>query len=216
MKITGAIFDLDGTLFDSMFIWESVGSEYLISRSIEPEVGLDQKFKKMSIVEAAKYYQQVYGLTDSVQTIIDGVNQMIENIYASEVKLKPYVSEMLNIMNEKNIKICAATATDRYLVESTLKNHQIDEYFYSILTCTEVGAGKNLPVIYQQALELLGTDKASTLVFEDALYAMETAKNAGFTVAGVYDRSSSDESAQIIELCDEYITSYKEWSDKWL
>ncbi|MGD9475094.1 MAG: HAD family hydrolase [Eubacteriaceae bacterium] len=214
MKISGAIFDLDGTLFDSMFIWDSIGSDYLRSRNIEPEVGLDERFKKMSIVEAARYYQEVYGITDSIQTIIDGVNQRIERIYAKEVMLKPYVSEMLAKMVEQHIKICAATATDRYLVESTLRNHNIEKYFSSILTCTEVGAGKDSPLIYEKSLKSIKTDKSETLVFEDVLHAIETAKGAGFTVVGVCDKSSANEQQQIIAMSDDYIWSFKEWSDK--
>ncbi|MDI3537550.1 MAG: hypothetical protein PWP16_1445 [Eubacteriaceae bacterium] len=214
MKISGAIFDLDGTLFDSMFIWDSIGSNYLRSRNIEPETGLDERFKKMSIVEAARYYQKVYGITDSIQTIIDGVNQQIERIYAEEVMLKPYVSEMLAKMAEQNIKICAATATDRYLVESTLRNHNIEKYFSNILTCTEVGAGKDSPLIYEKSLEIIKTDKSETLVFEDVLHAIETAKGAGFTVVGVCDKSAADEQQQIMAISDDYIWSFKEWSDK--
>jgi HAD superfamily hydrolase (TIGR01509 family) len=214
VKISGAIFDLDGTLFDSMFIWDSIGSDYLRSRNIEPEADLDERFKKMSIVEAARYYQKVYGITDSVQTIIDGVNQRIEKIYAEEVMLKPYVSEMLAKMAEQQIKICAATATDRYLVELTLKNHNIDKYFLNILTCTEVGAGKDSPLIYEKSLEALKTDKSETLVFEDVLHAIETAKKAGFIVVGVCDDSAENEQQQIMALSDDYIRSFKEWSDK--
>ncbi|WKY45379.1 HAD family phosphatase [Eubacteriaceae bacterium ES2] len=216
MKLSGVIFDLDGTLFDSMFIWDSIASDYLISRNIEPESDLDERFKKMTLVQAAQYYQEVYGITDTIHRIIDDINHRLERIYAEEVKLKPYVAEMLAKMAESNIKICAATVTDRYLVESTLKKHNIVQYFHGILTAAEVGSGKDSPLIYQKSLELLETKQVETLVFEDVLHAVKTAKNAGFTVIGVYDKSASDEQTQMVEICDDYIISFKDWSDKWL
>lgn len=214
MKINGAIFDLDGTMLDSMYIWETIGSDYLISGGISPEPNLNKIFKKMSIVQAAEYYQKVYGLTDNVGDIVDGVNHMIEHLYADVVKLKPEIPELLCKMHEKYIKMCVATATDRYMVEAALKSNGIDKYFCGILTCTEAGYGKDSPKIFEKALKLLGTAKAHTLIFEDALHAIETAKKAGFKVAGVYDKSSDNETDKIKELCDEYITSFKEWSDK--
>lgn len=214
MKIEGVIFDLDGTLLDSMYIWDTIGSDYLISCGITPEQNLNEKFKKMSIVQAAQYYKDVYMLADSIDDIIDGVNHMIEHLYTSEVKVKPGVKDLLYKMNENNIKMCVATATDRYMVEAALKSNGIDKYFSGIFTCTEVGFGKDSPEIFEKALETLRTPKSKTIIFEDALHAIETAKSAGFKVIGVYDDSSENESKKIIRLCDDYITSYKEWSDK--
>ena len=214
MKIEGVIFDLDGTLLDSMYIWDTIGSDYLISCGITPEQNLNEKFKKMSIVQAAQYYKDVYMLADSIDDIIDGVNHMIEHLYTSEVKVKPGVKDLLYKMNEKNIKMCVATATDRYMVEAALKSNEIDKYFSGIFTCTEVGFGKDSPEIFEKALETLRTPKSKTIIFEDALHAIETAKSAGFKVIGVYDDSSENESKKIIRLCDDYITSYKEWGDK--
>lgn len=214
MKIEGVIFDLDGTLLDSMYIWDTIGSDYLISCGITPEPNLNEKFKKMSIVQAAQYYKDVYMLADSIDDIIDGVNHMIEHLYTSEVKVKPGVKDLLYKMNENNIKMCVATATDRYMVEAALKSNGIDKYFSGIFTCTEVGFGKDSPEIFEKALETLRTPKSNTIIFEDALHAIETAKSAGFKVIGVYDDSSENESKKIIRLCDDYITSYKKWSDK--
>lgn len=216
MKIKGAIFDLDGTLLDSMYIWETIGSDYLASRGVIPEPNLNEKLKKMSIVQAAEYYQKVYGLNDGVEEIINGVNHRIEHFYASVVKVKPGIPELLSTLYEKRIKMCVATATDRYMAEAALKRNGIDKYFDGILTCTEVGSGKDSPKIFEKALQLIGTSKADTLIFEDALHAIETAKNAGFRVIGIYDPSSDNQKDKIKELCDEFITSYKELSDQYL
>lgn len=213
MNIKGVIFDLDGTLLDSMFVWDTIGSDYLLSRSIEPEERLNEKFKTMSIVQAAEYYQTNYGITDSIEDIISGVNDMIDYLYSEVVKLKDGVAEMLEILKNKDVKMYVATATDRYMVEAALKHNGISDYFYGILTCTEVGHGKDSPVIYEKALELLGTKKNDTIVFEDAIHAIKTAKAAGFTVAGVYDKSSQIEQSEIIKIADYYISSFKNWSE---
>lgn len=212
MKIKGAIFDLDGTLLDSMFIWDTIGEDYLIRRGITPEDGLNEKFKTMSIVQAAKYYQSNYGLTENVEEIISGVNGMIDHFYAGVVTLKNGVLSALDRLKADGVKLCIATATDRYMVEAALKHNGIFEYFSDILTCTEVGFGKDSPLIFEKALEILGTDKNETLIFEDALHAIETAKKSGFQVVGVFNQSSINEQSKIKEISDYYINSFEEWS----
>lgn len=213
MEINGAIFDLDGTLLDSMPTWCRVGSEYLISRGLMPESGLDDKFKAMTIVQGAEYLRKNYGITDSVREIVDGINKTMERFYSGVIKTKPGVAEMLHKMRERNIKLCIATATDRYLVEKALKHCGIDGFFEKIFTCSEVGCGKEKPLIFEKALEWLKTPRETTWVFEDALYSIRTAKAAGFKIAAIYDEYSKCDTAAIRELCDEYIVSYPEWSE---
>ena len=210
MKIKGAIFDLDGTLLDSMFIWDTIGEDYLIHRGITPEYGLNEKFKTMSIVQAATYYQSNYGLTESVEEIISGVNGMIDHFYANVVTLKSGVLSYLHRLKADGVKMCIATATDRYMAEAALKRNGIFEFFSGILTCTEVGFGKDNPMIFEKALKVLGTDKNETLIFEDALHAIETAKKSGFKVVGVFDQYSIKEQEKIKEISDYYINSFEE------
>lgn len=210
MKIKGAIFDLDGTLLDSMFIWDTIGEDYLIHRGITPEYGLNEKFKTMSIVQAATYYQSNYGLTESVEEIISGVNGMIDHFYANVVTLKSGVLSYLHRLKADGVKMCIATATDRYMAEAALKRNGIFEFFSGILTCTEVGFGKDNPMIFEKALKVLGTDKNETLIFEDALHAIKTAKKSDFKVVGVFDQSSIMEQEKIKEISDYYINSFEE------
>ena len=106
--------------------------------------------------------------------------------------------------------MCVATATDRFLIEAALKRNGILSYFEDVLTCEEVGAGKNEPIIYEKALELLGTDKSDTLVFEDAHYAIVTAKKAGFKIVAIQDDAEKRHEEKIKALSDVYITSYNE------
>ena len=187
MRIRGAIFDVDGTLLDSMFIWDTIGEAYLRSIGYQPKENLNETFKNMSLHQAARYYQTEYGVTQSIDEIMDGVNAMLERYYRFEVPLKPGVAELLERLRQDGVKLCIATATDRHLVEAALDRCGVLSCFGEIFTCNEVGHGKDEPDIFEVALRFLGTRREETLVFDDALYAVRTAKEAGFPVAAVYD-----------------------------
>ena len=187
MRIRGAIFDVDGTLLDSMFIWDTIGETYLRSIGYQPKENLNETFKNMSLHQAARYYQTEYGVTRSIDEIMDGVNAMLERYYRFEVPLKPGVAELLERLRQDGVRLCIATATDRHLVEAALDRCGVLSCFGEIFTCNEVGHGKDEPDIFEVALRFLGTRREETLVFDDALYAVRTAKEAGFPVAAVYD-----------------------------
>ena len=187
MRIRGAIFDVDGTLLDSMFIWDTIGETYLRSIGYQPKENLNETFKNMSLHQAARYYQTEYGVTRSIDEIMDGVNAMLERYYRFEVPLKPGVAELLERLRQDGVRRCIATATDRHLVEAALDRCGVLSCFGEIFTCNEVGHGKDEPDIFEEALRSLGTRREETLVFDDALYAVRTAKEAGFPVAAVYD-----------------------------
>ncbi len=187
MRIRGAIFDVDGTLLDSMFIWDTIGETYLRSIGYQPKENLNETFKNMSLRQAARYYQTEYGVTQSIDEIMDGVNAMLERYYRFEVPLKPGVAELLERLRQDGVRLCIATATDRHLVEAGLDRCGVLSCFGEIFTCNEVGHGKDEPDIFEAALRFLGTRREETLVFDDALYAVRTAKGAGFLVAAVYD-----------------------------
>lgn len=186
--IKGAIFDLDGTLLDSMFIWDTIGEDYLQTLGKEPRENLKETFMTLTLEEAAEYYREHYAVALSVREIVDGVNAMVEKIYRTKVTPKPGVMDYLRLLKEKGVKMCVATATDRYLVEETLQRLGMLHCFSEIFTCAEIGYGKDKPIIYRKALEHLGTVKEETYVFEDALFALKTARADGFPTVGVYDR----------------------------
>lgn len=207
--LTGAIFDFDGTLLDSMFIWDTIGEDYLRTLGKEPHEDLKETFMTLTLEEAAEYYREHYKVTLSVTEIVDSINAMVEGIYRTKVTLKPGVTDYLRLLKERGVKMCVATVTDRYLVEDTLERLGILHYFCGIFTCAEVGYGKDKPIIYQKALEHLGTAKEETFVFEDSMFALETAKADGFPTVGVYDMHESRQE-EMKRLADCYVRSFEE------
>jgi len=205
LKLKACIFDLDGTLLDSMPVWRNLGINYLKSQNIVPPENIKEILKPLSLLQAAQYFRKELGIGYTDNEIITQINRMLEHQYFYNIKEKPGVIEFLEKLKASGVKICVATATDKYLVEAALKRLNILSYFEFIITCTCVGVGKNSPVIYQEALKKLGSRIDETIVFEDALYAIETAKKAGFIVAGIYDASAQNDTLKIKEICDYYI-----------
>lgn len=210
MKIKGAIFDMDGTLLESMHIWETVGSDYLKGQGIDPAVGLREQIKTLSLRDCATYFYDQYKLDLPIEEIMTGINNTIAGFYANEVWLKPGALQLLEILEQQGVQMCIATATDRVLVESALERTNIRHFFEEILTCTEVGAGKENPLIFEKALEIMDVNKSEAVLFEDALHAIETAKKAGFTVVALQDSSAEQNKEEIKQLADYYYESLEE------
>lgn len=210
MKIEGAIFDVDGTLLDSMKIWRNVGEDYLRNRGIVPIESINERFQSMSMQQVAKYYQEKYNLGDSEEKISRDINSMVEDFYLHSAMPKSGVKDFLELLKKKRVHMCIATATDRYLIESALKRLGLRRYFEEIFTCSEVGSGKDTPLIYEAALSFLGTEKSRTVIFEDALYAVKTAKLANFPVVAVKDESMKEKAGEIRALSDFYINGFEE------
>ena len=214
MKIKCAIFDFDGTLFDSMFIWESVGEIYLRSLGKEPKPSRREDVRALSLYQSAYYFIKEYDLPLSEEQIMSGINKTIEHFYINEVMPKPYVTEFLDEMKQKGIPMCIATASDRYQIEAALSRCGMSHYFDAIFTCSEVGYGKDEPVIFRKAMEYFNSDRSSSIIFEDALHAIKTAKNDGFTVVSVFDDSEKRQD-EIRAISDCYIRDFELTEDFW-
>ena len=212
--LKGIIFDFDGTLMDSMFIWDTAGEVYLRSIGKEPQEDLQKVLKPMSLMQSAEYIQAHYEIPLSVTEIMEGINRTVEGFYFHDVEPKPVVIEWLEELSAKNIKMCIATATDRYQVEAALKRCGMRHYFSEIFTCTEVGSGKNQPLIFRKAMEHLGTDRSNTAVVEDAYHALRTANADGFMTVAVYD-AHEDKQQEIRELVDLYLPDYFNVTSFW-
>lgn len=209
MSIRGAIFDFDGTLFDSMGIWETAGADYLATFSLLAEKDLPAKIKALSMRQAAAYLQERYALPLSVEEVMEGINRTVEDFYFHRAMPKEGVIPLLSDLEKKGVKMCVATATDRYQVEAALKRCHMLDYFAEIFTCTEIGHGKDEPYIFEQAATFLQTKKEETVVFEDAIHAARTAKAAGFRVVAIFDRHEKNP-AELQALADVYLGSFSE------
>ncbi len=205
-KISGAIFDMDGTILDSMPRWETVGRDFLINAGKTPRDDLRDVMRVMSVAQAAEYFITDYGVPFCVQDIINGINSLMQYSYMHEFKLKSGALRLLDRLRALKVRMCVATATDRHLAEAALKRNGVLEYFEAVFTCGEVGAAKDEPVIFQTALDFLCTDMDSTYVFEDALFAIKTAAKAGFKTAAVYDDSARAQAEQISGTAEIYAT----------
>lgn len=212
--IEGAIFDVDGTLLDSMSVWDTIGEDYLRSIGFEPKEKLNETFQTMSLQQAAAYYRSEYHVTLSVDEIMNGVNRMLETYYRDKVLAKPGVKAFLQKLKENGVKMCIATATEESMVQAALNRCGISEYFSAIFTCTSVGRGKEEPEIYREAWKHLQTEKQKTVVFEDALHAVMTSVKDGFVTAAVYDEHENRKE-EITRLADCYISDYCETEEFW-
>ena len=205
MKISGAIFDMDGTLLNSMDYWGTVGSEFLIKNGFDSKSDDNRRFLERGMREFYKYATEELGLTKSYQEVNDEIYNLIREKYETVVAPKNGAIKMLDTLLEKGVKMCLATATDRETVELILKRLDMKKYFSKIFTSGEVGVGKSEPKIYDLALEHQGTPKEKTYVFEDAYYAINTASKAGFNVIGIYDKNVFVPVEEIKPLCVHFI-----------
>ena len=209
--IRGAIFDVDGTLLDSMYLWDRVGEDYLQGKGIAPLPDMEERVRTMSMMQIAQYCQEAYGMTEPAQQIIDEINGMVLEKYRNEVQPKPGVKALLSMLREKGVALAVATASDRCLIEEALERTGLLPYFDVFLTCSEVGAGKDSPAIFYAACKAMGTRPEETVLFEDSLYSMKTAKKEGFLVAAVFDESAAEETEEIRQLADWYVQTPEEW-----
>ena len=189
--IKAAIFDLDGTLLDSTGMWENLGERFLKSLDIVPKDGLRDEIWDMSLPESAAFFKREYALALSEGEILARLNELSESVYTNDAPLKSGVKRLLGSLQMLEIKCALATAADKNLAEAALARTGILEHFSCIFSCSEHGA-KTSPDIFLKAAELLGTKPRETVVFEDSLTAVQTAKAAGFITAAVFDKSEKN------------------------
>lgn len=207
MRFQNAIFDFDGTLFDSMFLWETLGEAFLRSQGRVPRPGLRDALRPMSMYQSAVFLKREYDLPLTPEEITCGVNAAIEGFYLHEVQPKPGVPGFLEALSGAGVRMAIATASDRAHVEGALHRCGLDSFFDGIFTCTEVEQGKDTPLVFRHAMKALGGDRDNTILFEDAIHAIRTAKDDGFFVAGVQDESEGRQE-EVKQLCDIYLPDF--------
>lgn len=206
----GAIFDLDGTLLDSMHIWHDVDVEFFRRRNIPFTTDYVEVIKNMHLPAAAVYTKEKYNLQESTDEIVKEWLDLCAEAYLSDVPLKECVYEYLELLHSKGIRMAFATASEKVVCEKTLKKHGIFDFFSDCAYVSEINIGKTEPDIYLLAAERIGVKPSECIVFEDIIEGILSAKSAGFITCGVYDKSSEKDKEEIRKIADYYINSFEE------
>ena len=211
-KIKYAIFDVDGTLTDSMHIWDTCGGALLMMRGIMPHAG--ETFRTRGYEDGITYLIEEYNLPLTYDEVMAELLKILEFYYFNIAEKKAGVKEFLQKMQDSGVKMCIITATNQYLIDAALKRNGIDGYFSKVFSTTDIGKHKDKPEIFNIARDFLGAENNSDVfVFEDALYSIKTAKSAGYRVIGIEDYSAEVDREEIKALSDYYIEDYSQIYD---
>ena len=204
------IFDLDGTLVDSMWMWKAIDIEYLGKFGIALPPTLQKDIEGMSFSETAVYFKETFQIKDSLEEIKADWNRMAYEKYTKEVSLKNGAKEFLQFCKKNGIKLGIATSNSRELVDATLEALQIREYFDCVMTACEVAKGKPAPDIYLAVADKVQVSPAECLVFEDIEMGILAGKKAGMEVCAIEDEFSMNQIELKKKLADYYIKDYVE------
>ncbi|WP_432401925.1 HAD family hydrolase [Wukongibacter sp. M2B1] len=207
-NIKAVIFDLDGTIVDSMWIWKSIDIEYLAKRGYELPEDLQKAIEGKSFTETAIYFKQTFNLSDTIEEIKEEWNDMAYDFYRNRIDLKGGVKEFIELIKSKEIKLGLGTSNSRELAVEVLKKHDIYKHFDTIRTSCEVEKGKPHPHIFLKAAEDLKVKPDECIVFEDTYAGVLAAKRAGMRVIAISDELSIPYKEEICELAEHYIDNY--------
>jgi HAD superfamily hydrolase (TIGR01509 family) len=213
-KMEGVIFDLDGTLIDSIWIWNKVDREVLARHGYAPDQEYLEHICKLNYSQCIEYILQRYDLGMSYDELSEELHQMAYKEYAGDVKLKPGAYELIIKLKKDGIKLGVATSCLRKMCEAALIKNDVFHLFDTFVYSDEIGKNKLEPDIYLIAAKQLGVEPKDCIVFEDLPSAAQSAVNAGMTVIGVYDEHSKHYSKQMKNICDLFINDFWEYSTK--
>lgn len=209
MNITGAIFDFDGTVFDSMHIWKGVKFQFFDRIGLVLSEEQREEFKNLFLLEAIEVAKTRFDLKMTDKELFNEFFSLIKEKYLADTEPKNDIIEFLEKLKSKGVKMGIATATGEPALIAVLEKFNMLHYFQEIYSTYTVGASKTEPKVYDVVLNELGTEKQTTWIFEDALYAAKTAKKAGYNVVGIYDKSEPEQE-ELKNLVDIYIHNYSE------
>ena len=207
-NIKAAIFDLDGTLVDSMHVWEQIDNDFLKSKGLEVPSNLKEEITHLSFQQTAEYFKNRFKLNESPEELMEIWHNMAYEHYCNDIKLKDGAYEFLSLLKSKNIKIGLATSNSRPLLTASLKLNNILEFFDSITTTDEVENSKNCPDIYLLSAKRLGVKPEECIVFEYILEAVKGAKLANMKVVAVYDKAAQHQKDSLMRTADKYINKF--------
>lgn len=204
------IFDCDGTLLNSMPMWDHVGTDYILSQGITPPADMEEKLISKTLEQSGEYYIQELGLQKTVEEYLEDIYAFVDRKYRYELPLKPGAKEFVQKMVQSGKKMCILTTTGLPCVEAAMHHHGVDQWIHTIFTCGELKMSKTKPDIYRYVAEQMGEKPQTSLVFEDAPFAIQNAKQAGCSVVSVYDRSAQSGETLIREYADCRILDFTE------
>lgn len=198
----GAIFDFDGTIADSMWIWKDVDQVFLAERGEWYDEAFGEAMRTLSFQQAARYTKERFGFTDSVESIARQWFDMAEERYRTQVNLKPGALECLKRLRSRGIPLALCTASVSRLILAALQNIGIADWFVAVVTAEDVPVPKSEPDIYLHGAELLGVAPDDCVVFEDVLHGLISAKEGGFRTVAVFDPSAAADWANMVRIAD--------------
>ena len=208
--IEAVIFDLDGTLIDSMWVWEKVDEEYFARFNIEQPKEFNSEIEGRSFRETAEYFKSRFKIPRSIEEIEDDWNRMAWDKYEHEVPLKKGVMRFLEFLKKNKIKMGIATSNSRELVELVTKANGISDFFDNVCTATEVQKGKPEPDIYLMVAKGINKNPKKCLVFEVVVNGIIAGKRANMKVCAVYDESSKESTTKKIKYADYYVENFSD------
>ncbi|MDR0839412.1 MAG: HAD family phosphatase [Oscillospiraceae bacterium] len=209
--IHGAIFDLDGTLFDSMPIYDTVTADMLRDLGYAPRAELREQVRSLSGMQVLEHMRREYNTRETAEELESELDRRLYDFYAHTAPLKPGVPRLLEALKSRGIPMAVATATNRIHVEAALERTGIAQYFKRVFTCSEERTGKTDPKIFLTAAEFLGSKPEETLVFEDAIHAVRSAVGAGFRVIAVRDAAEENNREEMKALAERYLDTLEDF-----
>lgn len=207
-RFKGAIFDMDGTILDSMGCWRSLNTSFLKKRGLEVPEEIRGREMITPSGAAAKLYLQKFDLGMTRDEIIHEMEDDMDALYQTVIEPKPGAVKVLRDLKAAGLAMCVATLTPQAVAEQALKRHGVLDLFEFVVCGGDMGIRKSKPEFFHTVAGRLNLDARECVVFEDAVYAMRGAKAAGCAVVAVEDETSAPDEAEIREICDIYLDDY--------